>query len=105
MKNNMMKNNMMQAAAPSLTMPYGKHFGEDIASVPPAYLQWFLANCKTRREVKNAIQEALNPPKFSITAPVPMQELASLADAKEKASRTLAAVIEKKNEGKKRSKP
>ena len=54
MKNNLMKNNMMQAAAPSLTMPYGKHFGEDIASVPPAYLQRFLANCCAGRlEARN----------------------------------------------------
>ena len=85
-------------------MPYGKYRGKDIADVPPDYLRWFLGDCKARWEVKNAIQEALNPQVFSITAPVPVQELSDLADAAERTNRALAAAIEKKNE-RKSSKP
>ncbi len=99
-----MKNNLMQSV-PSLTMPYGKHRGKDIASVPQDYLQWFLGNCKARHEVMAAITEVLNPQSFTVNAPVPVQELSDLAEAAQRTRRTLAAVIEKKNEEENRSKP
>ena len=95
----------LKAKTTSVTMPYGKHKGKDITDVPPDYLRFFQASCKARREVMAAIAEVLNPQKFTVNAPAPVQELSDLAEAVERTSRVLAAVIEEKREGKKRSKP
>ena len=91
----------LKDTATGVTMPYGKFRGKAIACVPLDYLQWFLTSCKARREVKNAIQEALNPQKFTVNAPLPVQELSDLAEAIEKTSQVLAVVIKKKSEKKK----
>jgi uncharacterized protein (DUF3820 family) len=40
-----------------LTIPFGKHKGEDIEDIPTEYLEWFLSNVDTPPVSKKELRE------------------------------------------------
>jgi hypothetical protein len=43
-----------------MIMPFGKHKGKDIRTIPPRYLEWVWNNCKLHGSLKKAIDAVLS---------------------------------------------
>ena len=44
-----------------MKMPFGKHKGEEVHSLPESYLSWLQAAVKLREPLKSAVEQALKP--------------------------------------------
>jgi uncharacterized protein (DUF3820 family) len=53
-----------------MIMPFGKHFGRDVESLPKAYLKW-LSTRPLYGQLKEAVEEALKP---KIAMPMSVEE-------------------------------
>ncbi|MBI4873390.1 MAG: DUF3820 family protein, partial [Acidobacteria bacterium] len=42
-----------------MTMPFGKHRGDDLRDVPTAYFDWLLANIPLREPLLSAVEDEL----------------------------------------------
>lgn len=50
---------MGDSALPVTRMPFGKHKGTPLRSIPKAYLEWFLDNVEGCQDIKSAILTVL----------------------------------------------
>ncbi len=61
-------------------LPFGKHKGEALSTVPTDYLRWLIANCKLSSGLRAAVVESLAARGVEVPPPAPPRSLRFCAD-------------------------